>query len=76
LTGVKNPIYVAQKLLEVAEEGLLPLGRVPPMYVEQIITLVEFLYNILWSFMVGGGAAEWAKEHGLETVANSKLLTG
>ncbi|CAM0138424.1 unnamed protein product [Umbelopsis sp. WA50703] len=57
VTGVKNPIYVAQKLLEVAEEGLLPLGRVPPI------------------FMVGGGAAEWAKEHGLETVANSKLLT-
>ncbi|KAJ2963375.1 hypothetical protein NQZ79_g1597 [Umbelopsis isabellina] len=57
VAGIKNPIYVAKKLLEVAQEGLLPLGRVSPI------------------FMVGPGAGEWAKEHGLETTPNSKLLT-
>ena len=29
-TGVKNPILVAQKLVEEQGKGLLPLGRVPP----------------------------------------------
>ncbi|KAG2182527.1 hypothetical protein INT43_007458, partial [Umbelopsis isabellina] len=57
VSGIKNPIYVAKKLLDVAQEGLLPLGRVSPI------------------FMVGPGAGEWAKEHGLETISNSRLLT-
>ena len=30
LSGVKNPILVAQRLVEEQQKGLLPLGRVPP----------------------------------------------
>jgi len=30
ISGVKNPILVARKLVEEQEKGLLPLGRVPP----------------------------------------------
>ena len=30
ISGVKNPILVAQKLVEEQGKGLLPLGRVPP----------------------------------------------
>ncbi|GAB5591373.1 taspase [Umbelopsis nana] len=57
VSGIKNPILAAKKLLEVSQEGLLPLGRVPPI------------------FMVGPGAFEWAKDHGIETTAKSKLIT-
>ncbi len=30
--GIKNPILVAQKLVEEQGKGLLPLGRVPPNF--------------------------------------------
>ena len=30
ISGVKNPILVAQRLVEEQQKGLLPLGRVPP----------------------------------------------
>ena len=30
ISGVKNPILVANKLVEEQQKGLLPLGRVPP----------------------------------------------
>ena len=30
ISGIKNPILVAQKLVEEQGKGLLPLGRVPP----------------------------------------------
>jgi taspase (threonine aspartase 1) len=30
LAGVKNPVMVAQRLVEEQQKGLLPLGRVPP----------------------------------------------
>ena len=30
ITGIKNPILVAKKLVEEQQKGLLPLGRVPP----------------------------------------------
>jgi len=30
ITGIKNPILVAKKLVEEQKKGLLPLGRVPP----------------------------------------------
>ena len=32
ISGVKNPILVAQKLVEEQGKGLLPLGRVPPNF--------------------------------------------
>ncbi|KAH8556229.1 threonine aspartase 1-like protein [Umbelopsis sp. PMI_123] len=57
VSGIKNPILAAKKMLEVSKEGLLPLGRVPPV------------------FMVGHGACEWAKEHGIEIVQKSKLIS-
>ncbi|KAG2188798.1 hypothetical protein INT44_003937 [Umbelopsis vinacea] len=58
VSGIKNPILAAKKLLEVSNQGLLPLGRVPPV------------------FMVGPGAFEWAKDHGVEVVQKSKLISG
>ncbi|KAI9286856.1 threonine aspartase 1-like protein [Umbelopsis sp. AD052] len=57
VSGIKNPILAAKKLLEVSNQGLLPLGRVPPV------------------FMVGPGAFEWAKDHGVEVVQKSKLIS-
>ncbi|CAO3678062.1 unnamed protein product [Umbelopsis ramanniana] len=57
VSGIKNPILAAKKLLEVSNEGLLSLGRVPPV------------------FMVGPGAFEWAKDHGVEVVQKSKLIS-
>ncbi|KAI8576604.1 hypothetical protein K450DRAFT_256402 [Umbelopsis ramanniana AG] len=57
VSGIKNPILAAKKLLEVSNQGLLSLGRVPPV------------------FMVGPGAFEWAKDHGVEVVLKSKLIS-
>jgi len=32
VSDIKNPIMAAKKLLEVSQEGLLPCGRVPPIF--------------------------------------------
>ncbi len=54
--GIKNPIMVAKRLMDEQNKGLLPLGRVPPM------------------FMVGEGARDWAKRHGITPVENESEL--
>ena len=47
------------------------------MFLTVLINQVEFLYMYFFdSIMVGKGAGEWAKNHGIEHVSPESLKTG
>ena len=47
------------------------------MFLTVLINQVEFLYMYVFgSIMVGKGASEWAKNHGIEHVSPESLKTG
>ncbi|ESO02417.1 hypothetical protein HELRODRAFT_188697 [Helobdella robusta] len=56
VSGVKNPIKVAESLMNLQFLGEMPLGRIAPCT------------------LVGQGAYEWAKEHGLSVIIDKNEL--
>ncbi|XP_075269613.1 threonine aspartase 1 isoform X2 [Opisthocomus hoazin] len=61
LSGIKNPVSVANRLLCEGQKGKLSAGRIPP-WTRLIYICLLLSVN---SFLVGEGAYRWAVDHGI-----------
>ena len=83
ISGVKNPILVAQRLVEEQQKGLLPLGRYLILLnvLFLLLRLAPVCYTLLLpsrvppGFLVGEGAREWAIRHNIQTVKTETLIS-
>ncbi|XP_051935593.1 threonine aspartase 1 isoform X1 [Hippocampus zosterae] len=64
ISGIKNPVLVANRLLSEAQKGKLSAGRIPPC-----------INDFFASFLVGRGAHDWAISHGVPPCPSEKMAT-
>eukprot|EP01119_Soliformovum_irregulare_P021684 TRINITY_DN7275_c0_g1_i3.p1 TRINITY_DN7275_c0_g1~~TRINITY_DN7275_c0_g1_i3.p1 ORF type:complete len:294 (+),score=44.83 TRINITY_DN7275_c0_g1_i3:302-1183(+) len=68
ISKVQNPIKLAISLLNEEKKGRMLLGRIRPMQVESCPTDAI-------RFLVGEGAHSWARNHGIDLIAEEELIT-
>ncbi|KAI4900873.1 hypothetical protein NFI96_019641 [Prochilodus magdalenae] len=79
LSGIKNPVLVARRLLSEAQKGKLSAGRIPPCIAACLSTIPPCgpfpPAEKNPCFLVGIGAQQWALTHGIPPCPSEKMAT-